>query len=888
MPKKLFLIDGSNHAFRVFHAMPRNMFAAGFPTGALLGFANMLRKLEREYAPDWIVCCFDNGPSFRQDLYPEYKGHRPNMPDELREQWPHFKELVEAWGHTFLNPTGVEADDVIGTLAAQLASDEIDVTMVTGDKDFYQLVTDKTLILDVMKDKVIDIEGVKEKFGVGPERVIDIQGLAGDSSDNVPGVPGVGVKTAINYVTAHGDMEGVIAAATAGKIGGKRGASVVEFAEQARLSRVLVTIKLDCELGIGLEDLEGTERDVKALRQLFMQWQFRTHLKELQEDEATAQSEIDPDIYKTIGSPLELEEVLAAIEEARLDQTGIALTIDADGADLMTAKWTGIGLTWGTRAAVYVPIGPHVSGDGTLFGTVRLDTLDLADAVRLLKPMLEDPRLRKTGHRLKTARRVFAQHGITLRGQAGDVLLADYLLEPARTNRTLEDLALRYLGHTMKVTPDVPLHMRAESAHVCWLLEGVLIERLDENKQLGVYHDIELPLVGVLAEMEDHGIGVDPQALRSMSAELVTRLAEIEASITALMGRPIKINSPKELQVVLFDELGLEPLKKTKTGFSTDAATLEKLAQVHELPKLIVEWRKLEKLRGTYLDALPEYISEKTGRIHTNLNQAVAATGRLSSADPNLQNIPIRTPEGRRIRECFVANEGHVFVSCDYSQIELRLLAHFCGDGALFDAFEKGQDIHQRTASEVFATPLDEVTREQRSAAKAINFGLIYGMAAPRLASDLNISREQAQDYIDTYFEQYPEVKAYMDTRIERAREEGHSSTLWGRRRTITHLNSRNFFDRSASERLAINTPIQGSAADLIKLAMVRVARRLSAEAPTTRMLLQVHDELLFEVPEADADRVTELVREEMEGIAPVSVDLRVESGRARTWDGAH
>ena len=877
MAKKLFLIDGSNHAFRVFHAMPRNMFAAGFPTGALLGFANMLRKLEREYSPDWIVCCFDNGPSFRQDLYPDYKGHRPNMPDELREQWPHFQELVEAWGHTFLNPTGVEADDVIGTLAAVFSDDDIDVTMVTGDKDYYQLVTDRAVILDVMKDKVIDVEGVKERFGVGPERVVDIQGLAGDSSDNVPGVPGVGVKTAMGYVTKFGDMEGVIAAAEGGEIGGKRGASVAEFAEQARLSKVLVTIKTDCELGLLFDDPAGTEKDVKALRQLFVQWQFRTHLKELQEAEADATSEIDPDAYRTLGSPIELDEVLDAIEEARRRQVGIALSVDTDSDDPMSSNITGVGLSWGAEHAVYVPVGAHVSGDGTLFGTVRLDTLSV-----------EDARLRKTGHRLKTARRVLARHGITLRGQAGDVLLADYLLEPARTNRTLPDLALRYLGHTMKVTPDAPLHMRAERAHVCWLLEGVLLERLDENRQLGVYHDIELPLVEVLAQMEDQGIGVDVDALKAMSAEMVERLAEIESRITEMMGRPIKINSPKELQVVLFEELGLEPIKKTKTGYSTDAATLEKLADVHELPRLIVEWRKLEKLRGTYLEALPTYVSAETGRIHTHLNQAVAATGRLSSADPNLQNIPIRTKEGRRIRECFVADEGHVFVSCDYSQIELRLLAHFCGEGALFDAFEKGQDIHQRTASEVFGVPLDEVSREQRSAAKAINFGLIYGMAAPRLASDLNIPRKQAQEYIDRYFQQYPEVKAYMDGRIERARAEGHSSTLWGRRRTITHLNSRNFFDRSSSERLAINTPIQGSAADLIKLAMVQVARRLEAEAPTTRMLLQVHDELLFEVPEADVERVTELVRQEMEGVAPVRVALKVESGQARTWDGAH
>ena len=885
MPKKLFLIDGSNHAFRVFHAMPRNMFAAGFPTGALLGFANMLRKLERDYQPDWIVCCFDNGPSFRMELYPDYKGHRPNMPDELREQWSHFQSLVEAWGHTFLNPTGVEADDVIGTLAKQFASDDVKVTMVTGDKDFYQLIQPNIEILDVMKDIVIDREGVIGKFGVPPEKVIDVQGLAGDSSDNVPGVPGVGVKTAMSYVQKYGSLEGAIE--NAEKIGGKRGAAVAEHAEMARLSRVLVTIKLDCELGLSLEDLDGTEKDVKALRKLFMEWQFRTHLKELQEAEAGAKSEIDASRYRAITTTEGLDAVLVEIEEARLEQGIVALHLRTDDASPMDAKIQGIGLSWGPKSAVFIPIGPRAEGDGTLFGTRRIETLDLAVALAGLKPMLEDPRVRKTGHQLKRERRVLGRQGIRLRGQAGDTLLADYLLEPARTNRTLADLALRYIGHTMKNTPESPLAHSAEGAHVCWLLEKAIGARLVENDQLGVYHDIELPLVEVLADMEDDGIGVDVAALKAISVELSERLVAIEGRITEVAGRPIKINSPKELQVVLFEELGLEPLKKTKTGFSTDAATLEHLADQHELPALIVEWRQLDKLKGTYLDALPHYAREG-GRIHTNLNQAVAATGRLSSADPNLQNIPVRTEEGRRIRGCFVAREGHVFLSCDYSQIELRLLAHFCGEGPLYDAFHSEQDIHRRTAAQIFDVPDDEVSKDQRTAAKAINFGIIYGMAAPRLARDLKIDRKEAQAYIDAYFERYTEVKAYMDGRIDAAREEGHSRTLWGRRRTITHLNSRNFFDRSASERLAINTPIQGSAADLIKLAMVRVARRLAAEAPESRMILQVHDELLFEVPEGDVEGVAALVREEMEGIAPVDVPMKVECGWARTWDAAH
>ena len=883
--KKLFLIDGSNHAFRVFHAMPRNMFAGGFPTGALLGFANMLRVLERDHQPDWVVVCFDNGPSFRTEIYPEYKGHRPNMPDELREQWPHFKELVEAWGHSFLNPTGVEADDVIGTLAWDFVSEDVEVVMVTGDKDFYQLVKPGITILDVMKNKVIDREEVIERFGVPPEKVIDVQGLAGDSSDNVPGVPGVGVKTASKYVQKYGSLEDAIA--NAADIGGKRGKSMEEFAEQARLSRVLVTIKTDCELGLSLDDLEGTERDVKTLRQLFMKWQFRTHLKELQESAAAAKSEIDPSVYRAVTTPEQLDQVLAGIEDARRQQLPLSLDLQADKGDPLSATLTGIGLAWGPKDAAFIPLGPRTEGDGTLFGTKRIETLELALVLERLGPVLQDPRVRKTGHRLKVAVRLLARHGIELRGIDGDTLLADYLLEPARTNRTLEDLALRYLGHTLKKPEDAEMARDAEPAHVAWLLDGELLVRLRENNQLGVYHDIELPLVPVLAELEDRGMLVDVEGLRGMSAELAERLVDIEKRIVEVAGHPFKINSPKELQKVLFEELGLEPLKKTKTGFSTDHATLLHLADQHELPRLIVEWRQLEKLRSTYLDALPEYVADD-GRIHTWLNQAVAATGRLSSADPNLQNIPVRTEEGRRIRSFFVAPEGQLLLSCDYSQVELRLLAHFAGEGAFMQAFEAGEDIHRRTAGEMFETPLEEVSGEQRSAAKAINFGIIYGMAAPRLAADLKISRERAQDYIDSYNARYPEVKAYMEGRIEAARDEGHSRTLFGRRRTISHLNSRNFFDRSSSERLAINTPIQGSAADLIKLAMVRVARRLEREAPQARMLLQVHDELLFEVPEADVERVAELVREEMEGVAPLKVPLKVDCGWGKSWAEAH
>jgi DNA polymerase I len=858
MAKKLFLIDGSNHAFRVFHAMPRDMYAAGFPTGALLGFANMLRRLEREHEPDYVVVCFDNGPSFRKDMYPEYKGHRPEKPEELDKQWPHFKELVEAWGYAYLDPTGVEADDVIGTMA-EWASESLEVVMVSGDKDFYQLIGPHKRIYDVMKDKWIGHDEVVERFGVPPDRVIDILGMAGDSSDNVPGVPGVGEKTAAKYVQKYGNMENVIS--NAGTIGGKRGKSVSDFADQARLSRELVTIKLDCDLPLSLSDLVPRQRNIVELRKLFMKWQFRTHLKELQEAEADMASAVATDRYRVAEDAETVKKELASIRAKQFTGVRVAVEVHTDNRDPFTATVLGFGLCWGAADAVYIPVD--------------------AETGPLVAELLADARIPKTGHDLKFAHQVLAVRGFALAGQAGDVMLADYLLEPARNKHGLSDLSLRYMGHELL---DEPVHR----AHVAWMLDEELNKRIAETHQLGVYHDIELPLIPVLARMEIEGIGVDTDGLAALATEYRERLDTLEKRVYELAGREFKINSPKELQVILFDELGLEPLKKTKKGFSTDAATLEHLRDKHDLPDCILKWRQLDKLRSTYVEALPKSVHPVTGRIHTNFQQAVAETGRLSSANPNLQNIPNRSEEGRRIRECFVARPGRVFVSCDYSQVELRLLAHFCGDGPLKAAFESGRDIHRATAADIFDIEEDAVDREKRTAAKAINFGIIYGMAAPRLARDLKISRDQAKTYIERYFAGFPQVKQFIDGRVEDARHNGHTSTIHGRRRTVSHLNSRNFMDRSASERIAVNTPIQGSAADVIKLAMVRVARRLERDFPDARLLLQVHDELLLEVAETQADAVAAAVQEEMEGITPLSVHLKVESGRANTWAGAH
>ncbi|MCB9765303.1 MAG: DNA polymerase I [Alphaproteobacteria bacterium] len=889
MPKKLFLIDGSNHAFRVFHGMPK-MTANGVHTGALLGFANMLRKLQREHEPDYIVVVFDKGPSFRVDIYADYKGHRPEMPEELREQWPRFEELVEAWGYRYLAIENLEADDIIGTLAKRWAGEDLKAVLVTGDKDLCQLVDENITILDIMKDQLIDTAGVVDRFGVPPERVVDILALAGDASDNIPGVRGIGVKTASQYVQKYGGLEDVIAHAA--DIGGKRGKTIADEAESARLSYTLATIKVDCELPLTLEELEAHDRDDDRLRSLFMAWQFRTHLRDLQEESpAVAEaSPVDLDKYRTVRTLEQLDVAIGRIRKAGR----VAVDTETTSLDPLQAKLVGVCLSWSADDAVYVPVG-HTEGE----------QLSEAMAMSRIGPLLRDPNIIKVGQNLKYDLSVLAQNGYAIAGIGGDTMLADYLLEPDRNRHGLDDLALRYLGHSMiayaeataglgpnATFADVPIDKAtrygAEDAHVTWLLDQELGKRLEAAQLTEVYRDIELPLVPVLSEMERNGIGLDVERLKALSVELTGRIKELQDEIYKLAGRKFTINSPKQLREVLFDELGLEPIKKTKTGFSTDASTLERLRNQHPLPGTILDFRALTKLKSTYVDTLPSAVSKVTGRVHTSFHQAVAATGRLSSNDPNLQNIPVRSDDGRRIRDCFIAAEGQVFLSCDYSQVELRLLAHYCKEGPLVEAFLQGQDIHRRTASEIFGVAQDAVTPTQRSAAKAINFGIVYGMSAFRLSNDLGIPRGEAQAYIDNYFARYSQVRTYMDQAIADAKANGFARTLWGRRRPIADLTSRNVRDRMAAERIAINTPIQGSAADLIKIAMARVHRRLHAEAPDAKLLLQVHDELLLEVPEGRVDAVAALVKQEMESAAELVVPLRVDTGHARTWAGAH
>ena len=873
MAQKLFLIDGSNHAFRVFHALPR-FTAGGMNTGALLGFANMLQMLDREYRPDYAVVVFDKGASFRVQLFPEYKGHRPEMPPELREQWAHFPTLIEAWGYRSLAIEGVEADDVIGTLARRFAGPELDVVIVTGDKDFHQLVGGPISILDLMKQRTIDRDGVLERFGVVPEQVIDVLALSGDASDNVPGVEGIGPKTATQLIQKYGSLEALLD--SAGAVTGKRGENLRAQADRARLSKVLVTIRTDVEVPLELADLREHARDVPKLRDLFVTWQLKNHLKDLdagappQQPEARAEAMAEA-VFRTVEDAAGMEAALAASRRAGR----VAVQVEASGADPLSARIHGVALAWGEDEAIYVPLLPATEPG--------------------LRALLADPAVAKVGHDTKRTLTLLQHAGWAFEGLAGDTMLASYLLEPDRSHGRIEDLALWYLGRDVapagsqgELQFQEQPERRPESAHLAFRLDRALAPRLAEIGAEPVYRDIELPLVRVLGTMELTGIRIDVPALQALSAEMGERIARTEEEIYALAGRRFTINSPKQLQVVLFDERGLTPIKKTKTGYSTDHATLEKLARVDPLPERIVAYRAASKLKSTYLDTLPKAVSPVTGRVHTTFEQAVAATGRLSSNNPNLQNIPIRTPDGRRIRDCFVADAGHQLVSCDYSQIELRILAHYCGEGPLVEAFRDGQDVHRRTASDIFGVPLDEVTGEQRSAAKAINFGIVYGMSAFRLANDLEIPRQDAQAYLDSYFARYPQVAAVQAQLIADARARGYAETLWGRRRPIADMEARLPTARAAAERLALNSPIQGSAADLIKRAMIVTDRRLREEGLPARLLLQVHDELVLEVADAAVEHTIQVVREAMEGAAELAVPLKADAGHGIHWGAAH
>ena len=911
--KPLILVDGSSYLYRAFHALPALTTSGGQPTGAIYGVVNMLRKLINDYQPDLMAVVFDaKGKTFRDDLYPDYKANRPPMPVELRGQIEPLHEVVRALGLPLLSIPGVEADDVIGTLAMAAEAAGLSVIISTGDKDMAQLVDGNINLINTMTDSFLDPDGVVAKFGVRPEQIIDYLALIGDTSDNVPGVPKVGPKTAQKWLAEYHDLDAIID--NSGEFKGKIGENLRASLDFLPLSRRLVTIKTDVELDRGPTELKRDEGDQDALRDWYGKLEFKTWLAELlpkggaavavTESGAAAPSKAGfgapatsgATEYQIILHQEDLTDWLKRLEKADL----FAFDLETTSLDYMQAEIVGLSFAVECGKAAYLPVAHDYPG--------APPQLERADVLRQFKSLLENPRQAKLGQNLKYDMSVLANYGIRLRGIAYDTMLESYVLDSTATRHDMDSLALKYLAHKTIHFEDVAgkgkkqltfnqidleqaAPYAAEDADVTLRLHQSLWPRLRAEPGLEkVFREIELPLVPVLSEIERTGVLVDAKMLAAQSTVLAKRILEIEEQAFAQAGQPFNLNSPKQLQVILFEKLELEPIQKTPKGQpSTAENVLQELALVHPLPKLILEHRSMSKLKSTYTDKLPEQINPQTGRVHTSYHQAVAATGRLSSSDPNLQNIPIRSEEGRRIRQAFVAPEGSSILAADYSQIELRIMAHLSGDPGLLDAFAQGEDIHRATAAEVFGAKPEAVSTEQRRSAKAINFGLIYGMSAFGLARQLGIDRGQAQNYIDLYFERYPGVRQYMDGTRQYAREQGYVETVFGRRLYVPDISASNANRRQYAERTAINAPMQGSAADIIKIAMLRVYDWLHQnEQLGIRMIMQVHDELVFEVPRKALQQARKDIPSLMARAADLRVPLVVDVGVGDNWDEAH
>ena len=891
--RRLVLVDGSSYLYRAFHAMPSLTNSRGDPTGAAYGMTNMLKRLETEKSPDLAAVIFDaRGKTFRDDMYPEYKANRPSMPAELRSQVESIHAIVRALGFEVLVVGGVEADDVIGTLAEQAMDAELDVLVCTGDKDMAQLVNDRIRMVNNLDDPELDADGVAAKFGVPPESIVDYLALVGDTVDNVPGVPKVGPKTASKWLAEYRTLDNVVAHAD--EIKGKVGENLRASLAQIPLSKALVTIRRDVPLDVGPLDLAPREPDTEALKALYGELEFRTWLGELLEAGDDAPAEAPAAEYETV-----LDE---AALDAWIDRLGAAAEIAFDtettSLDYMRADLVGVSFAVEPGRAAYVPFGHDYAG--------APDQVAREVALAKLRPILESERPAKIGQNLKYDMSVLARAGITLAGVEFDTMLESYVLDSTATRHDMDSLALKYLGHRTIHFEDIagkgakqltfnqiPVEeagpYAAEDADVTLRLHRVLRPRLEEHPSLATLCDtVEVPLVPVLSRVERNGVRIDVRRLNQQSAELADRMREIELAAHDRAGGPFNLGSAKQIRTILYEDLGLPVRAKTPKGQpSTAESVLQELAFEHDLPKLILDHRAVSKLKSTYTDALPACVNPATGRVHTSYHQAVASTGRLSSSDPNLQNIPVRTHEGRRIRQAFVADPGFRLVAADYSQIELRIMAHLSGDRGLRDAFASGADIHRATASEVFAGG-GEVGDEQRRSAKAINFGLIYGMSAFGLARQLGIERGEAQSYVDLYFSRYPGVKAYMDATREGARDRGYVETVFGRRLYLPEIKSSNIHRRQYAERTAINAPMQGTAADIIKRAMLALhAWILESEAPV-RMIMQVHDELVFEVAEDAVDVVAPIIAERMSGAAELAVPLVVDIGVGDNWDEAH
>ena len=893
----LVLIDGSSYLYRAFHALPPLTNAEGLPTGALHGVLTMIQKLLREEQPSQVAVVFDApGKTFRDELYSEYKANRPPMPDELRSQVQPILDAVEAMGLPLLRVEGVEADDVIGTLCKKAAAEGLNVLVSTGDKDLAQLVNDKVTLINTMNDSRLDRDGVKAKFDVFPEQIVDYLALVGDTSDNIPGVPKVGAKTAAKWLNLYDSADGIVD--NVDEIKGKVGDSLRENIEQLRLSQELATIREDLDLDLGVADLSPTSADTNRLRELYRHFELRSLLGQLDEEvdqPVVAARESEDSNYETVLTWDAFDRWLEKIDKAELT----AFDTETTSINYMVAEIVGFSLSVTKDEAAYIPLAHDYMG--------APDQLQRDEVLQKLRSWLEDDSKKKVGHHLKYDAHILARYNIALGGMQFDSMLESYVLNSVATRHDMDSVARHYLGRETihyedvagkgakqltfnQIDLEIAAPYAAEDADITLQLHQTLWAQLSEYPALkSVYEEIEQPLVPILLAMEETGVLVDRKMLNTQSGELAKKMIELEAKAHELAGGPFNLGSPKQLQQILFEQQGLPVIRKTPKGQpSTAEDVLVELAADYELPAVIIKYRSVSKLKSTYTDKLPLQIAESTGRIHTSYHQAIAATGRLSSTDPNLQNIPIRTAEGRRIRQAFIAPEGELLLAADYSQIELRIMAHLSADPGLVKAFADEQDVHRATAAEVFGLAPDDVTDDQRRSAKAINFGLMYGMSAFGLAKQLGIGRGEAQEYVNLYFDRYPGVKAYMDDIRLKASKDGFVETVFGRRLYLPEINARNANRRQYAERTAINAPMQGTAADIIKKAMISVHQWLEDEQPGARMIMQVHDELVFEVDKDCIDPVRDRVVELMNNAAKLSVPLRVDAGVGMNWDEAH
>ena len=891
--KTIYLVDGSAYVYRAYHSHNLST-SSGEPTGAVYGVVSMLKRIIRDYSPDYLVVVFDaKGKTFRDDIYPHYKENRPPMPDDLRAQYEVIRQLVAAMGIKTMSISGVEADDVIGTLATAARDAGLLTVIASSDKDLAQLVTDRIAILDEKNGVKLGPSQVKEKFGVLPTQIIDYLSLVGDSSDNIPGVPLVGKVTAAKWLAMYGSLDSIIE--NADSFSGKAGENLRNSLEQLELARTLVTLKLDVDVELDTENFTITSGDMEQLRGMYTRLEFHSWLKNLEVGQVEKKQPVIQ--YSCVTDKTAFENLVERLANSEV----FAFDTETTGLDMRHESLVGISVSVQAWEAFYIPVAHNYPGVAS--------QLDQEWVIEKLKPVFENPEIGKIVQNLKFDAVVFAKYGITVRGVVYDTMIESYVLNSTAVSKhSLDNLSLKYLNHTTvkfedvagkkgknqltfdRIEIDTATHYAAEDADIAFRLHEALWPQLQNTGRLqDVFEIIDMPLAPVLMRMEDHGVRIDRDELGRQSADLHSRIQSVEQKIYESAGTKFNVSSPKQIREVLFDVLGYQPTSKTSQGHSsTSEAVLNQLAMTYDVPRLILEYRSLAKLKSTYTDKLPNLIHPATGRVHTSYHQAVAATGRLSSLEPNLQNIPIRTAEGRRIREAFVVDPGCILISIDYSQIELRIMAHLSEDPGLVDAFAKGEDVHRFTASEVFDARIDQVTSDQRRHAKAINFGLMYGMSPFGLARQLQIDVAQAQEYVEQYFARYPKVREFMDNTRTQAHSEKFVETIYGRRLNLADINAKHYGRRQHAERTAINAPLQGSAADIIKLAMIEVDRWITTSECRCRMIMQVHDELVLEVPESEQNLAVENVKAIMENATELRVPLVADVGIGTNWASAH